>query len=241
MRKGFQKGIQRAVALAVCLVAVMLAAAVPVHAEETADFDFSFTWATVGAGKTIQLNVFCTNRYSVFVTDNTSKDTKIGYTGLAGNQTATLYIGADEESSTVYFWFYPRDKDYNFIDDSYKRCVTIRVNPTGMAGKVTETTAAASSVDVGLSDGTVGNAKTLENATVGLLSAENGTPLAAFAVTADGKHQPFIITGAGKGFLYVTIQGSAAGAAPEISDADKTAAELVGIYGLVINGTPYFF
>lgn len=233
-----RKGIQRAVTMAICLAAVLLTAVMPARAEETADFDFGATYLTIGAGETKQLSVFCTNRYSVFATGNTSKDTKIGYTGLAGNQTVTLYVGTDEESTTVYFWFYPRDNNYEFLDDSYKRCVTVRVNPTG---KTEEKTAVqTTSISVALADGTIGTAKTLNDATVGLLSDAEGTPLAAFAVTADNAHQAFTLESAAKGFLYVTVDTGDA-VKPEISDADKAAAEQVGIYGLVINGTPYFF
>ncbi|MGN1022486.1 MAG: hypothetical protein ACI4OJ_03230 [Lachnospiraceae bacterium] len=233
-----RKGLQRAVTMAICLVAVLLTAAMPAKAEETASFDFGSTYLTIGAGETKELSVFCTNRYSVFVTGNTSKDTKIGYTGLAGNQTVTLYVGSDEESATVYFWFYPRDNNYDFLDDSYKRCVTVRVNPTGK--KEEKPAVQDSSISVTLADGTNGTAKTLDDATVGLLSDAEGTPLAAFALTADNAHQAFTLESASKGFLYVTVDTKAA-VTLEISDADKAAAAQVGIYGLVINGTPYFF
>lgn len=223
---------------------MLLAAAVPVQADESDDnepyFDFGFTYATVGAGESIELYLCSSNYYSVYEVGNTSEDTRMIGAGGTGDQTVTIQVGEDETADLVTFWFYPREGYNESTMDDYKAAVQIRINPKGSAS-AKDVDVSASQISVLFGNGSVGTVTTNSDANVALLSSEEGYSLAAFAIKADGEYQQFTVDSVSKGFIYCTAPNTTSTPTAEISMADKQQAAVYGIVGLVVNGIPVLF
>ena len=240
MRKFIGK---KLIAAMLTAVTVFSTAILPACAEGNVQdwFDFDKVMMQIAPGGQFTQRMRARERYRVFQTGNTSKQTRVGITGNSGNNQITFYVGEDETAKRVLFHFYTWDHD---IHD------TVIVDVVGPVANnpATQTalTAALPSAEVTYLNGAKGSVSAVLDNKAALISDANGTPRAAFAVLSkEGTLCSLQVceTVTVEGFPFPSIRtiGTADATGVSIQETDKAAARAAGIYGIFLNGKFVFW
>lgn len=203
-------------------------------------FDFETLQMQIEPGGEYTQRLFALDRYRVFQTGNTSQKTYVVISGKPGSQEITFHIGADETARRVTFWFYTWDHDiYQGINVD-----VVQPNPTNPVTKMP--LGKADPAIVKYLTGSTGTLTTAFDGNVGLLSDIGGVPRAAFAIVSKENqlcplqvYETVVLEGVS--FPAVRTVGYNNDVTISIQEADKAAAQAVGIYGLFLNGRFVFW
>ena len=186
------------------------------------------TRITLKPGDVFEMTFFTPYDYQVFTAGNTSKMTRIAATGKSGNNKATIYIGADEQSTGVDFWFYLYD-----TEDHRDSIQVVIEQPALIPAAVPGAVPAAVPVPAF-------KVSTVYDSKVGYLTGSAGNAIATFAVSGKNGAETIVPGGVinnGIGnYIIVSTPSDPYAAAAAILPQDKAAAKALGITGIIVNG-----
>ena len=209
------------------------------HSDEYEDFYLTAYELYIEQGSYDSVGVHATNYVSYYIVGTHSKDTYVILKGAGAGFDLEVHVGQDETANGFYVYLY-LDGTSDYHKDLY---VGVKEVYTYNPDSALDQSSLVKEIAVPYVNNTTGNLTLTKENKVGFFYTADGLPIAQFSVYADNGQMRVlqlgeaVVTNSG---VYVTVTTTTAGTI-HVSDSDKTALQLFGISGLVLNGivTPW--
>lgn len=220
-------------------VSITSRAELATHYDNTEDFYLTAYNLYIEQGGYDSVGIHATNYVSYYIIGAHSSNTYVVLKDAGEGFDLEVHVGRDETAHefTVYIYL---DGTTDYHKDLY---VGVKEVYTYNPDSELDTTTLVTSIQVPYINSTVGILALANDNKSGFFYTAEGLPIGQFSVYADNGQMRVLQLGeavdTGSG-IYVTVNTTTAGTI-HISDSDKTALQLFGINGLILNGviTPW--